>query len=169
MELAKMTDVEMGVVSPVVVRVPGWEQFAWLRAGFSTRHSGWSTVYGDGELNLGWTGEDDAAVVARNREAFVRTLAGEASMRLVTVGQVHGSRVRVAEGEDAPLMTAEGRARLEGDGVISRSAGFLLAILTADCVPVLVADTRLRAVGAFHAGVAGNVGAHRAARGGVHG
>ena len=139
-------------ISPVLVRVPGWAQYPWLQAGFSTRYPGASKVYGEGELNLGLTKEDDAATVARNRHAFLQELAGGAAGSFMTVAQVHGSVVRAVEQEMAPLMTEEGRARLAGDGLISSRSGQLLAILTADCAPVLVADTRLRAIGAFHAG-----------------
>src|SRR5262249_22697629 len=39
-----------------------------------------------------------------------------------------------------------------GDGLITATPGLLLAVKTADCVPVLVADVKQRAVGAFHAG-----------------
>lgn len=150
-------DVVPQSIAPQIVRVRGWEHYTWLRAGFSTRYAGSSSVYGEGELNLGWTREDDPASVARNRRAFVQELASGAAMSLVTVGQVHGSTVRDLEQESLPLMAPDGKARLEGDGLLTRSSGQLLAILTADCVPVLVADTRLRAVGAFHAGWRGTL------------
>ncbi len=143
--------------SPEILRVPAWEQYSWLRAGFSTRYPGFSTVYGKRELNLGWTREDDTDVVAQNRQAFVQELAGGRAASLVTVGQVHGSVVRDVDREAATLMTQDGKARLEGDGLISSRIGQLLAILTADCAPVLVADTRLRAVAAFHAGWRGTL------------
>lgn len=143
---------------PEIMRVAGWERYAWLRAGFSTRFAGSSRAYGEGELNLGWTNEDDPAVVARNRAAFARAVADGTAMELVTVGQVHSAAVRDLEVEEGPWMTAEGKAALEGDGLVSASAGRLLAILTADCVPVLVADTRTHAVGAFHAGWRGTLG-----------
>ena len=54
-------------------------------------------------------------------------------------------------------MTPDGKALLEGDGLITLAPGRLLAILTADCVPVLLADTRTHAVGAFHAGWRGTL------------
>ena len=54
-------------------------------------------------------------------------------------------------------MTPEGKARLRGDGMLCETPGRLLGILTADCVPVLVADTRTRAVAAFHAGWRGTL------------
>ena len=53
--------------------------------------------------------------------------------------------------------TAASREPLAGDGLITNTAGLLLAIKTADCVPVLVADVKRRAVGAFHAGWRGTV------------
>ncbi len=143
---------------PEIVREPGWRQYPWLRAGFSTRFAGSSSVYGEGELNLGWTKEDDPALVARNRAAFVRAVAERRAAELVTVGQVHSAVVRDLDAQTGALMTPEGKARLEGDGLISRTPGRLLAILTADCVPVLVADTRTHAVGAFHAGWRGTLG-----------
>jgi YfiH family protein len=76
---------------------------------------------------------------------------------MVTVQQVHGAVIRDLEEEPKPWMTEDGRARLQGDGLMSLHPGRLLAILTADCVPVLVADTRTRAVAAFHAGWRGTL------------
>ncbi len=55
------------------------------------------------------------------------------------------------------LTATETAAPLEGDGLISGIPGQLLGILTADCVPVLVADTRTRVVAAFHAGWRGTL------------
>jgi polyphenol oxidase len=144
-------------VIPELVRVPGWERFRWLRAGFSTRRGGFSAAYGPGELNLGWTREDDAATVAANRDTFVREVAAGAPMSLVTVGQVHSATVRDLAQEPQPWMREDARARMEGDGLIGRKPGALLAILTADCVPVLLVDTHSRAVGAFHAGWRGTL------------
>ena len=46
---------------------------------------------------------------------------------------------------------------LTGDGLLTQTPGLLLAILTADCLPVILADTKRRAVGVFHAGWRGTV------------
>jgi YfiH family protein len=46
---------------------------------------------------------------------------------------------------------------LAGDGLITNAPGIAIAVLTADCLPVLLADTRNRAAGAFHAGWRGTV------------
>lgn len=142
---------------PGVERVPGWEQFPWLRAGFSTRLGGRSTIYGEDEQNLGWTREDDPEIVAENRARFVAAIAGDARFDLVTSHQIHGGLIRDLETESSPLMADNGRASRRADGMLSQSPGRLLGILTADCVPVLVADTRTHAVAAFHAGWRGTL------------
>jgi YfiH family protein len=144
-----------------VVKVAGWEEWGWLRHGFSTRVGGVSTVYGGeslgGSLNVGWTKEDDPAHVAENRRRLVSAVAGEGMpMRLLTVRQVHSGMVRVVGPGDGALEgrleTPEGKAVLEGDGLVTNVPGVLLGVGTADCVPVLVVDRERRAVGAFHAG-----------------
>ena len=152
----------VGETEVEIVRVAGWERNVWLRHGFSTRVGGVSTVYsaGSGELNLGWTKEDDPACVRENRGRFLRLAGGEMSgnrgMRMVNVRQVHGNLVRVIRAEDGvfegKLETAEGKAVLEGDGLVTNLPGVMLGVGTADCVPVLVVDVEKRAVGAFHAG-----------------
>src|ERR1700692_3640537 len=129
-----------------VVRVPGWEQIAWLRHGFSTREGGVSTVYqtaesqgarpeAGGELNLGWTAEDTPEQVAENRRRFVRGVWPEAEPTLVTVRQVH-SAVSLVVGEPAEtnvsgmvagtMVSGAGRALCEGDGLITATPGVLL-------------------------------------------
>ena len=134
-----------------VVQVPGWEEYRWLRHGFSTRGGGVSTVYGPGsagELNLGWTREDDPAAVAENRRRFVEAAGGGGELALVTIRQVHGAVVRAVRNSDGALegrlRTAAGGAVLEGDGLVTGVAGVLLGIQTADCVPVLVVDVKRR-------------------------
>jgi YfiH family protein len=145
---------------PGVVKVAGWEQYPWLRAGFSVRQGGGTTAYADGgpgELNLGWTKEDSAAVVAENRRRFVRAVWGAgAQPELVTMRQFHSGMVRLVSRTET-LATADGKAVLRGDGLMTLEAGVLLGVQTADCVPVLIADTRTRAVAAFHAGWRGTL------------
>ncbi|WP_433973869.1 peptidoglycan editing factor PgeF [Tunturiibacter lichenicola] len=139
-----------------VVRVPGWQRFGWLRHGFSTRAGGVSTVYGEPSLNLGWTKDDEAALVAENRRRFVNAIGGEDRLKLVGLRQVHSDTVwMVGDGDGAlqgRLETAEGKAVLEGDGLITDVAGVLIGVGTADCVPVLVVDGKKKVVAAFHAG-----------------
>jgi polyphenol oxidase len=140
-----------------IVQIPDWKKYEWLRHGFSTRANGVSRVYGGSTLNLGWTKEDDPTAVAENRRRFVHAIDGEhAPSSLVTLRQVHSATVHVVKEEDGALegklQTAEGKAVLEGDGLMTDQRGVLLAVGTADCVPVLVVDIEKRVVAAFHAG-----------------
>lgn len=143
---------------PAWIAIPRWELYAWLRAGFSTRVGGLSVVYGPGEQNLGWTPDDDAGLVSANRQAFLLAVARGAPMELQTLQQVHGCLVRDLRDETGPVMSREGKALLEGDGSLTQTPGVMLGILTADCVPVLIADRRQRVVAAIHAGWRGTVG-----------
>ena len=142
-----------------LVRVPGWNRFDWLRHGFSTRPGGESIVYGgDSDLNLGWTEEDDPAAVAENRQRLVKAVGGGS---LVTIRQIHGAVTQVVRQDDGAfdgrLQTPEGKAVLQGDGLMTNVQGVLLGIQTADCVPVLVVDVQKHVVAAFHAGWRGTV------------
>ena len=140
-----------------IVRAEGWEKHPWLRHGFSSRAGGVSPIYGPNSLNLGWTKEDDAANVAENRRRFVAGVTGQRSSKLVTVRQIHSGLIRVVEPTEAQLETPEGRAVLRGDGLMTDVPGILLGVQVADCVPVLVADVRRKAVAAFHAGWRGTL------------
>jgi polyphenol oxidase len=144
-----------------IVRVKSWERFEWLRHGFSTRAGGVSSAYGGNSLNLGWTTEDNAASVSENRQRFLRSVGKGAEFGLVGVRQIHSGIVRmVQEGDGAlegRLQTTEGKAVLEGDGLITDVPGVMVGVGTADCVPVLVIDEKKRVVGAFHAGWRGTV------------
>lgn len=147
-----------GKIEVGYVDIPTWRELSWLRFGSSTRLGGVSTVYGGNSLNLGWTKEDDPAHVARNRGGFVEAVMGEPSP-LVTVRQVHSSNMHVIRSGSQGLETPEGRAVLEGDGLLTDQPGIVLGIQTADCVPVTLVDPEHRAVAVLHAGWRGTVAA----------
>ncbi len=144
-----------------VVRVAGWEEFGWLRAGFSRRCGGVSSAFGGKSLNLAWKQEDEDGNVRVNRGRFRRGICGDLdgqdAFSLVTLRQVHSDAIQVVRREGGPFETADGRAVLEGDGLLTDMAGVLLGVQVADCVPVLLADRRRRVVGAFHAGWRGTL------------
>lgn len=135
--------------------VPGWDS-SWLWAGFSTRRGGLSTAYcsedAPGEMNLGFTEADDRKTVARNRKLFAEAVTGNRTTPLVTLRQFHSNLIVQATRSDAAR-----RFPRKADGQITGEPGLLLAVQTADCIPVLVADRRLRVVGAFHAGWRGTL------------
>ena len=145
-----------------VVRVAAWKEFPWLRHGFSTRSGGVTEAYRQGEddkrldLNLGFTSHDSEENVLENRRRFLAALCSGGSHdtdpKLVTVRQIHSTQVLRVDGT-----TAADRAVLSGDGLMTDEPGVVLGIQTADCIPVLVADTKSHAVAAFHAGWRGTV------------
>ena len=120
----------------------------WLVHGFSTRPGGVSTCYGGKSLNLGITPHDTHANVERNRELYqvaVGAAKGDRSLwPLAQVRQIHSAILHRIDEASATVPA--------GDGMITNTPEILLAIKTADCVPVLVADVKRRVVGAFHAG-----------------
>jgi len=111
---------------------------------FTTRQGGRSTgPYAS--LNLGRGVDDDPAAVRANREAVATTL-GLDPLRHVEADQVHGAVVAVVGAGDA------GRSVPDADGLASGDPGTVLAVHAADCVTLLLADPRSRAVAAVHAG-----------------
>lgn len=100
---------------------------------------------------------DNPEHVASNREKLCRDW-GITPERLFIPRQVHDVQVAVVDKEFLALPTEEQGVRLEGvDALLSPLAGCCLAISTADCVPILLYDTRARIVAAIHAGWRGTV------------
>lgn len=128
------------------------KKLSWLVHGFSTRHGGISTAYGGRTLNLGFTKDDKRDNVEKNRrKLLLSTGAAEKSKPwpLVALHQIHSDLIHVVRSAEP--------ARLTGDGLITNVSGVALAIMTADCLPVLLVDRKNKAVGAFHAGWRGTV------------
>jgi len=124
----------------------------WLLHGFSTRNHGCSRVYGGKALNLGFTKQDSRCAVERNRSAFLQKLGAAQYKKpwpLATLRQIHSDLIHCVE--------APPQQPLAGDALITATPGLLLAIQTADCLPVILVDTKRRAVGVFHAGWRGTV------------
>jgi len=117
--------------------------------GFSTRLGGVSP-FPAGDLNLAGFSEDSNENIQENRRRFLKAFAGERT--LATVWQVHGSDIKVVRNADNAAESDE-----KFDAVASDLPNLLAAVKTADCVPVLLGDTRRRAYAAVHAGWRGTV------------
>jgi len=117
---------------------------------FSTRSGGVSPLP-ENALSLGNFSHDERSNVVENRRRFLAaTEAG--GWPLVTAKQIHSADIRsVVDAEDA---MAEPQA---GDALTANIASVLLAIQTADCMPILIADERTRAFAAVHAGWRGTL------------
>jgi polyphenol oxidase len=144
--------VQMGKNAPVVLTTTHLSRFPWLVHGFSTRTGGYSRVYGERSLNLGFTKHDSREAVERNRRAFLRKIgAGNRRKQwaLITLRQIHSDLIHFVSERPSPQRT--------GDGLITAQPNVVLGIQTADCLPVILVDPRHRAVGVFHAGWRGTV------------
>jgi YfiH family protein len=135
-----------------ILRSENLTRIPWLVHGFSTRAGGSSGIYGGDALNLGFTKKDSRSAVERNRASFLRELGavrGKKMWPLVSIRQIHSDLIRcVSELPKEPLV---------GDGLITALPGILVAIQTADCLPVILVDTKQKAAGVFHAGWRGTV------------
>jgi YfiH family protein len=124
----------------------------WLVHAFSTRHGGVSRRYGGKALNLGFTKDDSRPAVERNRELFLKEL-GVAKVRgnwpLVSLRQIHSDLIYQIGRMPEQL--------LAGDGLVTNTPGLVVAVQAADCLPIILADSKRRAVGVFHAGWRGTI------------
>ncbi len=102
------------------------------------------------ELNLGGAVGDDPGTVTANRDIAAKSLGLDPG-DVVWMNQVHGSDVTVVDGpwRDRPVP--------EVDAIVTARRGLALAVLTADCVPVLLADPVAGIVAAAHAGRPGMI------------
>lgn len=112
------------------------------RHGFFTRKGGASSGIFAG-LNCGTGSSDQAEIVAINR-ARVADAMGLGVEALVSVHQVHSP--------DVVTVTAPFADRPRADAMVTATPGLALAVLTADCQPVLFADAKAGVIGAAHAG-----------------
>lgn len=102
------------------------------------------------ELNLGGAVGDDPDVVRVNRELAAKSLGLDPGL-VVWMNQVHGNDVAEVDGPWTTPLTPP------VDGLVTATRGLALAVLTADCVPVLLADPVAGVVAAAHAGRPGMV------------
>lgn len=111
-----------------------------VRHGFFTRKGGASSgVYAG--LNCGTGSSDISEIVATNRGRVAEAMGVEG---LASVHQVHSA--------EAVAVTAAGATGVRADAMVTATPGVALAILTADCQPVLFHDPKAGVVGAAHAG-----------------
>lgn len=113
------------------------------RHGFFTRHGGASSGIYKG-LNCGFGSTDQTEAVSLNRARVADAMDIEIA-NLATVHQYHSAEVLTVNG---PL----GPNRPKADAMVTATPDIALGILTADCAPVLFADTKAAVVGAAHAG-----------------
>ena len=121
---------------------PEWDVLPHVQAFTTSRHGGVST-HGYESLNLATHVNDDAQRVSQNRRRLSAALDLPQEPRWIT--QVHSPVVVCADHVDDA-------ARIEADAMWTDQPGTVCAVLTADCLPVLLCDTAGTRVAAVHAG-----------------
>jgi hypothetical protein len=128
---------------------PSWPVPANVRA-LSTLRGGGASAEPYASLNLGSHVQDAPAAVTENRRRL--RAAAELPAEPAWLDQIHG--VKIADLDSSPV----GVSLSPADGAITRVPGRVCAILTADCLPVLIASEAGDAVAAAHAGWRGLAG-----------
>ena len=123
---------------------------AGFRNAFSTRLGGVSALPQD-SLSLGNMRQDERANVLENRKRFLDAL-GASDWNLVTARQVHSADVT-----DVSSAVHESPEPVTCDALVTTRSQTLLAVQTADCLPILIADTRTGTMAAIHAGWRGTL------------
>jgi YfiH family protein len=118
-----------------------------LRHGFFTRKGGASSGVFAG-LNCGYGSSDQREIVGINRKRVAQALDLPPD-HLTGVHQTHSAKAVVVDG---PMDKS-----IQADAIVTRTPGVAVSVLTADCQPVLFADTDAGVVGAAHAGWRGTL------------
>lgn len=137
-----------------------FSRYRWLLHAFSTRQGGVSRAPAAG-LNLGFTDGEQRARVEQNRWLFFAQL-GAASFALASLRQIHSPHVyqvtRAAGGRleyrfcGIPFPEPCPETPPAGDALMTDDPGILLSVRSADCLPVVLVDSKRRAVAVIHAG-----------------
>jgi polyphenol oxidase len=139
---------EKNVGSLKLLQIPAFSKLPWLIHAFSTTPGGISPLENEKVLNLGFTDWDTRENVQENRRRLQKA-AGAQDLPLVTLKQFHSDVIHVFDSPSAEPC--------RGDASITIRPGLLLAIQTADCLPILLVDPKKRAVAAIHAGWRGTL------------
>lgn len=125
-------------------------RFPELHHGITTRQGGYSKGFAEG-LNLSYLVDDDTENVRRNREAVAQEF-GVGFNQLIFPKQTHSTNFRIINAEN--LMEPAD----DTDALITDMKDIAIAVMSADCVPVLLYDPIHHVVAAIHAGWKGTVG-----------
>ena len=111
------------------------------KAVFTTRRGGVSKAPYN-ELNLGDHVNDDLQAVLKNREIVLKECGFKA---IAWMNQTHSTKVCKVTHDDA-------NSKIDADAIITDEPGLGLAVMTADCLPVLLADEKAGVFAAVHCG-----------------
>jgi len=123
-----------------------------MRHGFLTRLGGVSKGRFS-SLNFDIRDGDDIENVEQNKAVAGRVFCFE-PIGLLTVNQVHGNDILAIE---KPAKDLSALSKTDADAIITNQGGLAIGVLTADCVPIILADHVKKIIGIVHAGWKGTV------------
>lgn len=123
------------------------DTLGFVRHGFLSRIGGISKPPFS-SLNFDTRDGDNIKNVEHNKTMAGRLFGFDAS-RLLTINQVHGNDVLII---DKPVKDISGISKTSADAIITNQNGIAIGILTADCVPILLADPVKKLISVVHAG-----------------
>ncbi len=130
---------------PPYFETPGLAKLGWVRHAFLSRQGGVSLPPYD-SLNLSDKNGDRGEFVIKNENLIAKAFGFDSS-RLILLDQMQQDRILLLK---EPIITLP--SPLEYDALITDSSNIFLGILTADCLPILVADQKRKVIAAIHAG-----------------
>ena len=134
------------MTAPPFATTPQLSALSGIRHGFFGRKGGVSTGLYE-SLNIGQGSDDDVQAIRDNRDLVRDAVAAE---KLLSCFQVHSAKV--------VTVTEPWRTRPQADAMVTTVPGLALCVLSADCVPILLADEETKVIGAAHAGWKGALG-----------
>ena len=141
-------------LTPPSTTAPSLAHMSMISHGFFGSQGGVSTgLYTS--LNAGAGSADQPEAVAENRGRIASAIGAASPENLISCYQHHSAKVARLGG---PETGSEQRLSLSADAMVTKTAGLALAILTADCVPILFADEKAGVIGAAHSGWKGAIG-----------
>ncbi len=119
---------------------------------FTTTRQGGVSAGEYNSLNLGLYTSDNPQNIETNRKILCDTL-GIASAQLITACQTHGTSIKHIDHKHLNLTPGEQKAALQGyDALVCNIPQICITATTADCVPILLYDTRNNAIASIHSG-----------------
>jgi YfiH family protein len=126
-------------------QIPDIAQLGWIQHALLTRKGGVSPPPFD-SLNISLSKGDQAEHILENEQRIARAF-GFHTENLVLLNQIHQDRILVLK-ESPPVLPSP----LEYDASITNVPGTFLGIKTADCLPIMIVDSKKKAIAAIHAG-----------------
>ncbi|HYM00090.1 MAG TPA: peptidoglycan editing factor PgeF [Blastocatellia bacterium] len=130
------------------------EESGFLNA-FSTRLGGVSRLPAE-SLNLGYFKNDPSSNVAENRRRFLDAI-GASGTKLATLNQTHSVNIYHVKSQ-SELKNELKDEEPDADALVTKEPNIVLAVKTADCLPILIADPKSGVIAAIHAGWRGTAG-----------